>query len=131
MPAAGGEPSALGCVGYSAGGPLATFVGVLSGARDVALFGAAGMKAAAAEVRRFVECARRDGDPLPGVLLHRNDGDQVDDPLDVRRWLAGLDAQVAGARHGGHDFRHYAANGTVAAAFGFVLRRLGEPARMG
>jgi len=79
VPAVGGS-NALSCVGYSAGGPFATYVGVLSGGDAVAAYGAAGMKGVADEVRRFVESARRTGERLPTVRLYRNIDDRVEDP---------------------------------------------------
>ena len=53
--------------------------------------GTSGSVSFADEVRRFVESARRTGERLPAVRLYRNIDDRVDDPLEVRRWLGGLD----------------------------------------
>jgi hypothetical protein len=124
LPAIGGEPSALGCVGYSAGCMFASYVSVLSRAGAAALVAAAGMVRGADTLRPFVEAAVREKAPLPAVALYRNAHDPVDAPLEVRRRLAGLDVTVTGAGPGGHPFSDYAANGTIAAAFRFVVERL-------
>jgi hypothetical protein len=124
LPAIGGEPAALGCVGYSVGTLFASYVAVLSGARAAALVAAAGMVQGAETLRPFVEAAAREKAPLPAIALYRNAGDRVDDPLEVRRRLRGLDVTVGGDAPGAHPFSDYAANGTMATAFRFVLEHM-------
>jgi hypothetical protein len=104
LPAAGGDPAALGRVGYSAGGFFASYVALLSDARAAALVAPAGMVRGAETLRPFIDAAVHENAPLPAVALYRNARDHVDDPLEIRRRLGGLHVTVGDAGPGTHRF---------------------------
>lgn len=125
VPALGAPPSALGCVGYSAGALLAGYLGIVAEARALATFGGTGLPHAARAARDILQEAQRAGRPEVEVALFRNAGDPVADALAVATaLLPPLHPRPMGERPGGHEFKDYAANGTVAEAFRFVLERL-------
>lgn len=117
-------PTALGCIGFSAGGGVGMHLAAVAGARAGAFFGAVGI------AERVRELAPVLGQPEHAgfeVALFRNDGDQVPDLASVARAVARggrLHAVPQPPRRGAHRFRDYAANGTVTAAFRFELERL-------
>jgi dienelactone hydrolase len=113
------NPKAIGFLGYSYGGYLATYLGARDvRARALAVFGGTGV----------LHAARAAGEVLSPDLttrLFRNAEDAVPDP---DRYCAALPAEyhatVAAPLDGGHSFDTYARNGTVRAAFAFALGRL-------
>lgn len=124
VPALGAAPSALGCVGYSAGAAIAAHLAIVAGARAAACYGGVGVTDAVHALTPLTAAAT-----APELGLFRNRDDLVPDPATVARALGGASALrpvVHAARPGGHPFVDYAANGTVTAAFRFVIERLSD-----
>lgn len=145
LPALGPPPTTLGFVGYSAGAAFALYLGAVYQARAVATLGGAGLIRllippppshadrdpdapfdARRELAKLLAAGSAQGWAGLELGLFRNTGDQADAPADIARHTRPpLVARPQPAQPGGHEFEHYAANGVAAAAFGFVLRRLG------
>lgn len=125
MPALGAPPSALACLGFSAGAAYALHLAIVADAVAVALFGASTGGGLGADDRRLVDARVRAGKPDLAMAVFRNHDDPVaaTERL-VQRLPSGLHARAMAARPGGHAFRDYAANATVSDAFAFVLRHL-------
>ncbi|MBK9518158.1 MAG: hypothetical protein IPO09_12575 [Anaeromyxobacter sp.] len=121
LPALGGPPpTAMAFVGYSFGAHLVTGLALgEESARALATLGGAGIAQAARAAGRVVASG------LSVVMFH-NTGDALPPPATA---LGAFDPRlkpwVMPARPGGHGFGSYAANGSVAEAFGFALDLLG------
>jgi hypothetical protein len=122
-----GAPVAVGLVGYSAGAEHATHAAIIGGARALAVFGGTGVVQTARQLRKVVDAGAREGRRL-AIALFRNGGDETPEPAVVARSLRAFDVHPFPAAPGDHEFRSYAANGTVAAAFRFVVERVAEAA---
>ena len=123
-----GSAEEIAAVGYSAGASYATTLALFEDrARALAVFGAAGMAATIDELRPVI--AQRRSPPLPCAAFS-NTGDPVCAQGDAwaRRHPEALAATVRRAP-GGHPFADYEANGSVVAAFAFVLEHLCSTAR--
>lgn len=122
------QPSVLAFVGYSAGAGYATHLAIVNeDARALAVFGGVGATQVARTLSPVLESSVRDGRRL-SVALYRNSGDGTASTADSARALTLCDVSPFPPAPGGHEFASYAANGTVPAAFRFVLDRLGEAA---
>jgi len=127
--ALGQAPTAVGLVGHSAGAAFAIHMGVVLEAPAVATLGGAGAMQALRdpELARLVASLDADGWRGCDVALYRNSGDESDDPAVVAKALRGpLRPHPMAAGRGGHKFEYYASNGAAAAAFRFVMERLGR-----
>lgn len=119
-----GAPSALGCVGYSAGAALALRLALLEPRSVASVFGASGITGLLDEVRELADERARKGDRLAlGWWMN------AEDPLAmasewVRRFPS-IDVTMS-TRPGRHPFADYEANGSVEDAFRFVLARVRE-----
>jgi hypothetical protein len=120
-------PVAVGLVGYSAGAEHATHAAIVVGAGALAVFGGTGVVQTVRELQNVVDSAAREGRRL-AIALFRNGGDETPEPAIVARSLRAFDVHPFPAAPGDHEFRSYAANGTVAAAFRFVVERVAEAA---
>ena len=122
----GAPPTALACVGYSAGAGLATHLAIVTEARALAVFGPAGVRRAAAADRSLFEQFQRESARPPAVAIFRNHSDGVEAPPQVlAAALRPMEAQAMGMRPGQHKFADYVANGTVRDAFRFAIECLG------
>jgi len=121
LPAIGGPPhTAMGFVGYSFGAHLVTSLALgQEKARALATLGGAGI----------AQAARAAGKAVAGglaVAMFHNAGDELPPPAAaVAAFDPRLKPWVMPARPGGHGFGSYAANGSVAEAFGLALAALG------
>jgi hypothetical protein len=117
LPALGGPaPTALAFVGYSFGAHLVTALALgQERARALVTLGGAGIAQAARAAGRALAAE------LTVVMFH-NLGDELPEPATaVGAFEARLKPWVMPARPGGHGFQSYAANGSVAEAFGVAL----------
>lgn len=119
-----GAPTALGCVGYSAGAGLSLRLATLEDARAAAVFGGSGVARVLEELEAVLARRAAERGPLPvGWWMN------LADPLGlagtdwIRRFATSI-ALVTSARPGQHPFADYDANGSVEAAFRFVLEHL-------
>jgi len=119
------RPSALACMGYSAGAAYAMNLAIVEEARAIVSIGGTGVLEAAAHNRTILDRLIRDGEPGPAVALFRNDGDQTATLESLGRNMPRplrVAATIAGT--GGHQFRDYAGNGSLVAGFRFLVERL-------
>lgn len=122
------SPTALGCVGYSAGAGLATTLALFNEARALAVIGAAGLTRTLGPHRPMLEAWAREGrEPLEADwFMNDQDPGGIEAPALARLPPALRFRQRRAA--GTHAFSDYAANGSVAGAFRCVLERLGRQA---
>ncbi len=117
VPALGSPPpTALAFIGYSFGAHLVTNLALGDEcARALITLGGAGIAQAARAAGRAVA-------PALSVTFFHNSGDDLPPPaLAVPAFGAHLRPWVMPPRPGGHGFASYAANGSVAEAFGLAL----------
>ena len=123
-PALGSEPTALGCVGYSAGAGYATTLALFAEAQGLAVLGAAGLSRSLGPHRALLEAWARAGKPSLEAAYFMNDRDPAGGDAG---WLAQLPPTLQFRQHkapGSHSYADYAENGSVVGAFRFVLERL-------
>lgn len=126
-PVLAAEPTALGLVGVSAGAALAVHLGVVLEARAVAILAAVGVAEAlrAPAMAALVTALVDDGWDGLDLAAFTNQDDLAPPPARLAAAAPrALRVQAMPQRPGGHPFADYAANGSVAAAFRFVLARL-------
>jgi len=123
-PSLGSPPTALGCMGNSAGGAYAAHVAAIAEARALAVFGGAGILRTMRENRAVLDGRGREGlDPL-AMILCRNADDPVQSQDEMQQVGREFGARVMAPLPGTHPFRDYAANGTVQRCFAFLLQQL-------
>lgn len=126
-PALGDEPTALGLVGVSAGAAFAIHLGVVLEARAIALLAAVGVAEAVRSPALAALLAALVDEGWSGldVAAFTNQDDMAPPPARLAAVAPrALRVRAMPQRPGGHPFADYAANGSVAAAFRFVLERL-------
>jgi hypothetical protein len=77
LPEIGTRPSALACIGYSAGAAYAMHLAIVEEAPAIVSIGGTGVLEAATHNRTILDRLIRDGEPGPAVGLFRNDRDQT------------------------------------------------------
>jgi hypothetical protein len=120
-------PTSFGFVGYSAGAPHALRAAILMEARAIALLGGAGVEHAlrAADLRQVLDRARSAGRWSCEVAIYRNKADDLVSAAELAELVpAPMRAIPCRAGPGGHEFKHYAANGSAASAFRLLVRAL-------
>lgn len=123
--ALGRAPSALGCVGYSAGAAYAVHLAVLENAHGLATYGAAGLPAALAALRPMLDARGRAVQERLSFGYFMNDADPLGEGGTAWMQQYGGAIEFHSRRgRGGHGFEDYVASGFVTDAFAFVLERL-------
>jgi len=125
LPEVGARPSALACLGYSAGASYAMHLAIVEEARAIVSIGGTGVLEAAEHNRPILDRLIRDGESGPVVALFRNHGDQTVALESLGRNMPRplqVVATLSGTR--GHEFRYYAGNGSLVAGFRFLLECL-------
>lgn len=120
----GAKPTALACVGYSAGAGYATLLALNEEAAALSVYGPAGVDRTLESQRPLLEAWAREGRQPFSIDFFVNEDDPVERDPD---WLAHVPPSLHITRRqgqGDHGFKHYLANGSVFGAFRFALMKL-------
>jgi dienelactone hydrolase len=125
LPELGVRPPAVACMGYSAGAAYAMHLAIVEEACAVVSIAGTGVLQAARHDQTILNALMRANKTAPAVALYRNAEDQTADLEDlVRNLPQPLRVTSAVRGTGGHAFTEYVRNGSVLAAFQFLLERL-------
>ena len=126
LPLLGQAPTALGCVGYSAGAAHALRLAVCSEAQGLTVIGPAGLSRTVHDLRNLRTTQAQDG----RVFRARGFLNNSDNVCRDTRWSSGMPASLRFSwchREGTHPWREYVANGSAREAFADVLQAVCSP----
>lgn len=125
VPALAAPPSALACLGYSAGAAYAAHAAAIAEARALAVFGSSGLLRTLRDDSAIMAQREPDGLPPLRISCFRNAEDPVQSQAELQQVEREFGARVMAPRPGGHGAASYLKNGTVASCFGILLDELG------